>query len=182
MRFVEKRRSATSPFICFMQLGIISDTHSFIDDRILNHLADCDMIIHAGDVGDESVLDKLESLNETVCVYGNIDDQRIRKRCPLFELVEVDKLRVLVVHIAGVGEKYNSTTSKLIAKHNPDVLICGHSHILKVFNPKSFNHVHINPGAAGRHGFHKTRTLIKVEVIGGKLCNMRVVELGGRST
>lgn len=164
------------------KLGLISDTHSYMDDRILHHLSDCDMIWHAGDLGNASVMDKLEQTKPTQGVYGNIDGTDVRVRWPEFICQEIEGVKFLMIHIAGAVETYNTKTRNLILQQKPDVLICGHSHILKVVRDKRFNLMHINPGAAGNHGFHKVRTLLKMEIENGKLVNLQVIELGPKST
>ena len=165
-----------------MKVSLISDTHSYIDDRILHHLDGSDIIIHAGDVGDSSILDAIEKVGDTHCVYGNIDGTPIRSRCSEWELIDLLGHKSLVIHIAGSVGRYNEKTRNLIETHQPDSIICGHSHILKVMPDKRFNLLHLNPGAAGRHGFHKMRTLLKFEVENAKLKNLQIIELGARST
>ncbi|MEZ4722431.1 MAG: metallophosphoesterase family protein [Flavobacteriales bacterium] len=164
-----------------MELGIISDTHGYMDERILHHFRDVDAILHAGDVGDLSVCDKLVDLHPLYCVYGNIDGTNIRKSCPEWIVHSFDGVKILMIHIAGALGKYNAKTRGLIEEHRPHVLICGHSHILKVAQDSRFDLLHINPGAAGKHGFHKMRTMLKVSASNGKLTNLRVVELSSRS-
>ncbi|GAB5539457.1 MAG: metallophosphoesterase family protein [Salibacteraceae bacterium] len=165
-----------------MRVGVISDTHSYFDDRIAHHLKTVDLIVHAGDVGDVSVLHNLRSIQETKCVYGNIDGSEVRAQCPEHLFFTLNQVRFLVIHIAGSVGRYNATTRALIKKNSPDVLICGHSHILKVVNDPTHNLLHLNPGAAGRHGFHKVRTLLKFEVAEKNINNLKVIELGPRST
>lgn len=164
------------------KIGLISDTHSYMDERIAHHLGICDEIWHAGDVGDPSVLDRLEQIAPVRGVYGNIDGTDIRKRLPEVEVMEFDGLIVLMIHIAGPLGSYSPQTRSLIEKHRPDVLICGHSHILRVKRDDKVNVMYINPGAAGRHGFHKVRTLCRFEINDGKLEQFEAVELGPRSS
>ncbi len=165
-----------------MKIGLLSDTHCYIDERIMHHLSDCDQIWHAGDVGNNIVLEKLSAAKETVGVYGNIDGTDIRIQWPEFVVKKLNGLTFLMIHIAGAVERYNTKTRELIALHKPDVLICGHSHILKVVRDKRFNLIHMNPGAAGNHGFHKVRTLLKFDVENANLYNLQVIELGPKST
>lgn len=165
-----------------VKLGILSDTHGYIDSRILHHLSECDLIWHAGDIGNLSIMEELKKIKPTQGVYGNIDDATMRNYCPEFIFEKIEGLKFLMIHIAGSAQYYNTKTRDLIAKHKPDVLICGHSHILKVMRDQRFNLLHINPGAAGTHGFHKVRTLIKFEINSGVLENLKVIELGPRST
>lgn len=164
-----------------MKIGLISDTHSYMDDRILHHLEGCDLILHAGDVGDPMVITRLEKVAQTRGVYGNIDGTAVRKIWPEFDLVRCNGVPILMIHIAGAVGNYNARTRALIKEHTPQVLICGHSHILKVAQDQRFKLLHINPGAAGRHGFHKMRTLIIMEAHDGALSDLKVIELGPRS-
>jgi uncharacterized protein len=164
-----------------VKIGILSDTHSYLDERILHHLADCEIILHAGDIGQITVADQLAEIGLLKAVYGNIDDTKVRIAYPEFEVIETAGVKVLIIHIAGAIGRYNTKTRELIKAHKPDVLVCGHSHILKVARDSAFNLLHVNPGAAGKHGFHRMRTLLKVEAVGGEWKNLQVVELGLRS-
>jgi putative phosphoesterase len=165
-----------------MKIGLISDTHGYMDDRILHHLADCDLVWHAGDVGNNQVIDALENAKNTQGVFGNIDGTEIRTRWPEFVFEEIEGVKFLMVHIAGAIERYNEKTRALISKYQPDVLVCGHSHILKVKRDQRFKLMHMNPGAVGNHGFHKVRTFLKLDVENGKMANLQAVELGPRSS
>ncbi len=165
-----------------VKVSILSDTHGYMDDRIIHYLEGSDVIIHAGDVGDNGVLDQLEQVAPTKCVFGNIDGNAIRARCSEWELLDLVGHKILLIHIAGAMGRYNEMTRDLIRSHQPDTLICGHSHILKVMPDRKFNLLHINPGAAGRHGFQKIRTLLKMEILDGKLHNLQAIELGPRSS
>lgn len=165
-----------------MEIGILSDTHGYMDDRILHHLQEVDVILHAGDVGDSMVCEQLNNLSTLHCVYGNIDGTSVRKSYPEWIIHDFEGVKFLMIHIAGALGKYNTKTRSLIEEHKPNVLVCGHSHILKVSQDSRFNLLHINPGAAGKHGFHKMRTMLKLTANSGKLSNLRVVELGARST
>lgn len=153
-----------------------------MDERIEHHLGMCDEIWHAGDVGDPSVLDRLEQLAPLRGVYGNIDGTPVRKRFPEIEKMEFDGLKVLMIHIAGPLGRYTPQTRALISDYQPDVLVCGHSHILRVKRDDKLNLLYINPGAAGRHGFHKMRTLCRFDINDGKLEQFEAIELGPRST
>ena len=181
MNLWKRSTTRSSLFLCIVNIGIISDTHSYLDERITHHLQDSDLIIHAGDVGDVSVLNQLEALAPTQGVYGNIDSTTIRVRLPEWELIDLDGVKILIIHIAGSIGRYNEKCRALIAEHAPSVLVCGHSHILKVSKDEKFNLLHINPGAAGKHGFHKVRTLLKVKAENGSLKDLQVIELGPRS-
>lgn len=163
-----------------MKIGIISDTHSHLEESVFTHFKECDEIWHAGDIGTLSVLEKLEEFKPTVAVYGNIDGHEIRAAAPENQLIERTGVKILMTHIAGKPPTYNGRVKKLIGAHRPDLLICGHSHILKVAPDKANNLLFINPGAAGIHGFHKVKTLLRMDLQEGKVSNMEVIELGLR--
>jgi hypothetical protein len=137
--------------------------------------------LHAGDIGDHTVMDQLIAQTKTDAVYGNIDDTATRARYPEHLRLNIEGVHILMIHIAGAIERYNKKTLALIEEQRPDVLICGHSHILKVKQDQRFGLLHINPGAAGRHGFHKVRSLLTLEVANGQLSDLKLVELGPRS-
>ena len=163
-----------------MKIGLLSDTHSYLDDRILHHLSTCDEIWHAGDFGNLEVSDTLASLKPLRGVYGNIDGQEIRIIHPKVNRFKVEGLDVLMTHIGGYPGKYHPDIRTEINQNPPGLFITGHSHILKVMPDKKLNLLHLNPGAAGRHGFHQVRTLMKFEINAGKIENLQVVELGKR--
>ena len=163
-----------------MKIVLLSDTHSYIDDAIKRHLKLADEIWHAGDIGSIELLDELEAIKPCRLVYGNIDDAKIRRACPREQIFEVDGQKVYMIHIGGYPPKYRHDLMEQFEKIKPDIFICGHSHILKVIYDKNKSCLHLNPGAAGTHGFHKVRTLLKFEINSGKLENMQIVELGKR--
>ena len=160
---------------------VLSDTHSYIDDRIEEHAKNSDEVWHAGDFGSLEVLRKLEKISFFRGVYGNIDNQLIRKSLSEFKIFEVEKIKVLLIHIAGNSKNLSSKVEELINFHKPNILVCGHSHILKIKYLKSKNILYLNPGAAGKHGFHKIRTMIKFDIIDQMVENMNIIELGKRS-
>ncbi len=164
-----------------MKLGIVSDTHGYMDERIAEHLSHCDSIWHAGDVGNVSVIEQLSAVQTTAGVYGNIDGAAIRARLPEYRFEVIEDVPLLMIHIAGPIGRYNPRVRELIEQYRPKALICGHSHILKVAYDERFKLLYVNPGAAGRHGFHKVRTLIRMDVEFGEMKNCEVVELGPRS-
>lgn len=159
-------------------VGILSDTHGWVDDAILNRFRDVDEIWHAGDIGSQDVADTLASIKPLRAVYGNIDGGSLRLQFPEFAYFEVSGLKVLMTHIGGSPGKYPSNVRGALLKYTPDVFICGHSHILKVVRNGSM--LHINPGAAGRQGFHQVRTLLLMVIQKGKIVQLDVVELGPR--
>ncbi|MCC3159588.1 metallophosphatase family protein [Hymenobacter sp. 15J16-1T3B] len=163
-----------------MRIGLLSDTHSHYDDRIGHHLQDCDEIWHAGDVGDEKVLDALLALAPLRAVSGNIDDRSVRLRCPETLVFEVEGLKVLIHHIGGYPGRYAPGARPLLQRERPGLFVCGHSHILRVMPDRQLGLLHLNPGAAGRHGFHKVRTLLKFRIEAGRVLDLQAVELGPR--
>lgn len=160
---------------------VLSDTHGYIDDRIEEYAKNSDEIWHAGDFGSLEVLKKLEKISFFRGVYGNIDNHFLRRSLSEFEIFEVDELKVLLIHIAGSSKNLSFKVKSLIKTHKPHVLVCGHSHILKVEYLKSKSILYLNPGAAGKNGFHKIRTMIKFEIINKTIENMNIIELGKRS-
>jgi putative phosphoesterase len=160
---------------------IISDTHSHIDNTILKYVKETDEVWHAGDIGNIKILTEIEKFSKIKSVYGNIDDHVIRSFSPETNSFFCEKIKISMIHIAGKPPYYNPKTKKLISKEKPRILIYGHSHILKVNHDKKNNLLCINPGAAGRHGFHKKRTMIRFEIDGINIKNMEVIELGNRS-
>ena len=160
---------------------VISDTHSYIDDRIIKYASEADYVIHAGDVGSFDVIQKLKSVSKLLFVYGNIDGNEIRSESNKFEFFKLNDLKILLTHISGKTPKYNKETLIKIKEHNPDLLIAGHSHILKIQYDKINKLVFLNPGAAGRHGFHLKRTMLRFEIKLNKIENLEIIELGSRS-
>lgn len=163
-----------------MKVGLLSDTHSFLDPAVFDYFAECDEIWHAGDIGDSKVLDQLEAFKPVRAVYGNIDDSVIRQRTPLNNLFTVAGLSVLITHIGGYPGRYTPRVRKLLDEQQPDVYICGHSHILKVMMDKKRQVLHLNPGACGKHGFHRMRTLLRFDIVDARATNLEVIELGLR--
>ena len=160
-----------------MKIGLLSDTHSIIDKRILKFFENCDEIWHAGDIGTIKTLELLEKFKKIRAVYGNIDNHQIRKEVNEFLLLKYEKLVILIIHIAGKPPKYNKITYNLIKKHKPNMLICGHSHILKIHRDKENDILIINPGASGNIGFHKFKTAIRFNIINSNIKNLEIIEL-----
>ncbi len=164
-----------------MKIGLISDTHSYLDKATIGALKGTDEIWHAGDIGSPEVTDQLKEVAPVRAVYGNIDNHLIRSEWPEHVFHEVDGLRFLMAHIAGRPGSYNPKIRGWISTYQPGFLICGHSHILKVQFDHRFNLLYINPGAVGLQGFHIMRTLITFDILDGKVTNMQAVELGRRA-
>lgn len=159
------------------KIGVISDTHNTIDNEFLEFFKGVDEIWHAGDIGDASVLDELEGIAKVRAVYGNIDGHHIRSYIREVEIFTLEDMRVIMIHIAGSPSNYSKQVKKLIMNEKPSVLICGHSHILKVIYNHKYKLMHINPGAAGKMGFHKYRTALKFTIEGDQLSDLEVLEL-----
>lgn len=161
------------------RIGLLSDTHSCWDDRFEQHFGDCDEIWHAGDVGDISVIARLENIVPTVrAVHGNIDGGVVRRRCRELELFEVEGVKVMMTHIGGYPGHYAPGIRRMIIEYRPQLFVAGHSHILKVMWDKELDCLHVNPGAAGHHGWQRERTLIKLDIDNGDMKNLNVIELG----
>ncbi|MCK8521716.1 metallophosphatase family protein [Aquimarina sp. D1M17] len=157
---------------------LLSDTHSHIDDRILHYVQEADEVWHAGDIGDLKVTDAIEAITPLRAVYGNIDNDKARASFPLHQRFVCEGVSVWITHIGGYPPKYNIATRDEIRTNPPKLFICGHSHILKVIPDPKNELLHMNPGAAGKHGFHKVRTMLRFTVEKGKIDNLEVIELG----
>lgn len=160
------------------RIGVISDTHSFLDPALTPVLSKCDEIWHAGDIGNRKVMTELESFGKPVrAVYGNIDGQDIRIETPKHLVWNVEQRKIFMTHIGGYPGRYTAEVKQMLLKVKPDIYVCGHSHILKVIYDKQLNLLHINPGACGREGFQKVRTMIQFAIDGEKIKDMAIVEL-----
>jgi len=163
------------------KVGLLSDTHGFVDPAVYKHFKDCDEIWHAGDIGHVQVIDDLSQFKTLRAVYGNIDGHVVRSAVPEDLVFEIDGIKIFMTHIGGSPGRYNLRVKSLMQRYKPNIFICGHSHILKVMYDQQMNHLHINPGAAGNHGFHHVKTLIRFDLNQGKPANMEVIELGKRA-
>mgnify|MGYP002344503123 CR=1 FL=1 len=146
------------------KIGVLSDTHGYLPKEVYEFFKDVDLIIHAGDIGSEEVLDELQAFKKTIAVYGNIDDFGVITRTKKVENIEVEGLKIMITHIGGYPNKYEKGIKELIELHRPNIFIAGHSHILKVMNDPKYTLLHINPGAAGRQGIHKISTLVRFKI------------------
>nr|WP_294796562.1 metallophosphoesterase family protein [uncultured Mucilaginibacter sp.] len=160
-----------------VRIGLISDTHGFLDDRVFKHFENCDEIWHAGDFGTIELADALAAFKPLRGVYGNIDGKELRQTFPENLRFTCEGLDVWITHIGGYPDKYSPAVRKLIYDNPPCLFICGHSHILKVIFDKKINCLHLNPGAAGKQGWHKTRTLMRFAIDEGKVKDLEVIEL-----
>lgn len=157
---------------------LLSDTHGYMDDRILHYASEVDEIWHAGDIGNTEVSEALQKIKPFRAVYGNIDGTEIRAEFPLNQVFELEGVKVLMTHIGGYPGRYNERVKKLIQEEKPRLYICGHSHILKVMPDKTRNLIHMNPGAAGLYGQQTVRTMLRFQLHNGKIENPEVIELG----
>ncbi len=159
------------------RIGLLSDTHSYLDPRIFTHCDGCDEIWHAGDVGDPSVMDQLKAFRPLRIVSGNID--RESSDLPGHQRFTLEGLDIWMTHIGGTPPKYNPAVRSNLQLNPPGIFVCGHSHILKVVrDPALRNMLFINPGAAGKTGFHTMRTAIRFSLDAGRIMDMQVIELG----
>lgn len=159
---------------------LLSDTHSFIDAQILKFVKQADEVWHVGDIGNLDVTDTIKKLKPLRAVYGNIDDQDARAEFPLDLKFEVENVTVWMTHIGGYPNNYYRRIKEEIKENPPKVFISGHSHILKVQYDKKLNLLHLNPGAAGNHGFHKIRTMLRFQLENGEIKNLEIIELATR--
>lgn len=163
------------------RIGLLSDTHGYLDQGIKKHFALCDEIWHAGDIGTTDVSDTLSAWKPYRAVYGNIDGGKLRVMHPENQLFEVEDVKVLMTHIGGYPGKYVARVRQLIETEKPKLYICGHSHILKVMFDKKYQVLHMNPGAAGIHGFHQMKTMLRFVLDQGEIKDLEVIELGKRT-
>jgi len=165
-----------------MRIGLLSDTHSYYPAEIEKHFQECDEIWHAGDIGNIGIADQIAAFKPLKAVWGNIDGTELRSQFPLDYIANYEGLKVWMTHIGGYPGKYVPRVMKLMPEIKPDLFICGHSHIIKVISDKKLNLLHLNPGAAGKEGFHKLRSLMRFSIEGGKIQHLELIELGLRST
>ena len=164
-----------------MKIGLLSDTHGYLDKKIFNHFAECDEIWHAGDIGSTGLADELEKFKPLRAVFGNIDDRELQLRFPEDLHFTCEGLRIWITHIGGTPPHYNKRVKKMLAMDTPDIFICGHSHMLLIKkDPAHGDMLFLNPGAAGNQGFHYQKTLLRLEIIGKEIKNLEVIELGRR--
>lgn len=160
---------------------LLSDTHSFIDDQILKFVSQADEVWHAGDIGQIDVTDTIKKLKPLRGVFGNIDAKEVRAEFPLDSIFEIEDMKVWMTHIGGYPGRYYPRIKTKLKEINPDIFVCGHSHILKVIYDQKNQLLHLNPGAAGKHGFHKIRTMLRFSLEMGGIKDMEVIELANRS-
>jgi putative phosphoesterase len=164
-----------------MKIGLMSDTHSFLDPAVKKYFKEVDEIWHAGDIGDIDLLQELKSFKPCVAVFGNIDHGPVKQETNEFERFEREGVEVLMTHIAGKPGKYSKPLFDELNKNGaPKLFVCGHSHILLVKMDPRFNMLWMIPGACGNHGFHKLKTLLRFDLIAGEIKNLEAIEIGTR--
>ena len=159
------------------RIGILSDTHSCWDEKFARHFADCDEIWHAGDIGSPLITERLEDICPVRAVCGNIDGNELKLRYSKILRFKIEDCNVMMTHIGGYPGKYSPEVRQYIYKEKPDLMVAGHSHILKVIHDPLIDCLHINPGAAGKQGWHQVRTLIKLAINGKQIKELEVIEL-----
>lgn len=160
-----------------MKIAILSDTHNHIDDTIISYLQDVDEIWHAGDIGTLALLDQLKSLKKVRAVYGNIDGKDIRMETQEHLFFTIEGMKIWMTHIGGHPGRYDKSIKERLQTNPRDIFICGHSHICRILPDNKLNMLYINPGAAGKYGFHAVRTMILGEIKGKRITDLKVVEL-----
>lgn len=160
---------------------LLSDTHSYMDNQILKFVKQADEVWHAGDIGDLKVTDVIKKLKPLRAVYGNIDNTEAQMEFPLDNKFTIESVDVWITHIGGYPNRYNQRVREEIKKNPPKIFISGHSHILKVQFDKNLNLLHLNPGAAGKYGFHQVRTMLRFTIDGDNIKDMEIIELEKRS-
>jgi uncharacterized protein len=163
-----------------VRIGLLSDSHGFLDESLLSRFSGCDELWHAGDFGSVEVLDRLEAFKPTRGVYGNVDGGDLRTRLPLDMMWQCEGIRVYMTHIGGYPGRYDRNVKKILARDRPDLFICGHSHILRVMRDPALGFLHMNPGACGHSGWHTIRTVLRFTVEAGKIAGVEAIELGPR--
>ncbi|UTW61353.1 metallophosphoesterase family protein [bacterium SCSIO 12741] len=158
------------------KIGLLSDTHSYLDEAVFRHFEKCDEIWHAGDIGNLKVLEDLEAFKPTRAVFGNIDDAKVRRACPENQRFFCEGVDVWITHIGGYPGRYAPIIREQMYKHPPKLFICGHSHILKVVRDPRLGLLHMNPGAIGISGFHKVRTMLRFAIDGDRIQDLDVIE------
>jgi hypothetical protein len=162
------------------RIGLLSDTHGWLDDAVFNHFKKCDEIWHVGDFGNIAVADALATFKPLRGVYGNIDGYDVRSQFSLKEVWNCEEVTVFMTHIGGYPNRYAPGVKAEIEAAGARLFLSGHSHILKVIYDEKINCLHMNPGAAGKQGWHQVRTLLRFNIDGSTIKDCEVIELGKR--
>ena len=161
---------------------LISDTHNFLDKKLLKYIQEADEVWHAGDIGTIELCDVIEKLKPLKAVFGNVDGKDVRTAYPENLIFKCENVKVFITHIGGYPGRYPARIKQLLQEETPKLFICGHSHILKVMYDKEFELLHINPGACGVHGFHAVKTAVRFEIDSAEIKNLAIIELGSRTS
>ncbi len=159
---------------------LISDTHGFLDDKLIKHINEADEVWHAGDIGEPLITDEIKKLKPLKAVYGNIDGQQGRLEFPKNLVFSCEDVKIYITHICGQPTHYLKEVKDIIKIEKPQVFICGHSHILKVMYQKEYDLLHLNPGSCGNHGFHQVKTALRFIIDGKEIKDLAIIELGNR--
>jgi len=162
-----------------IRIGILSDTHGRLLPKVLNFLSSVDEIWHAGDIGSLEILDELRKIKPLRAVYGNIDGTQVRRECSEELVFTAEDLKVFMTHMGGYPGRYQPKSKKTIEQEKPGLFVCGHSHILKVIFDQKYNMLHINPGAAGIYGIHKSITAVRLIIEGKEMRDLEVLDIPG---
>jgi len=163
-----------------MRIGLLSDTHGFLDEAVFTYFAECDEVWHAGDFGTVGVLDRLKTFKPVRGVFGNIDGEETRTELPQDLYFKCEGLSVYMTHIGGYPGRYDPRARREVQWRRPDLFICGHSHLVRVVRDPGLGCLHMNPGACGHIGWHKTRTIIRFTVSIDQVEKVELIELGPR--
>lgn len=163
-----------------VRIGLLSDTHGYWDEKYKEYFESCDEIWHAGDIGSVELAYRLEAFKPFRAVFGNIDGQPLRTQYPKVAHFTIEEVPVMMTHIGGYPGRYDPSIRKELYDTRPKLFIAGHSHILKVMFDKNLDCLYMNPGAAGKSGFHQVRTLLRFAIDGAKITDLEVIELGIR--
>lgn len=158
------------------RIGLLSDTHGWLNPAIYDFFKDCDEIWHAGDIGNDDVAIELVAFKKLRAVYGNIDDWEIRADYPQYQIFNIENIKVVMTHIGGYPNAYAPGIKQILWEEKPDIFISGHSHILKVMRDQKLGLLHLNPGAAGMKGFHKKITMLRFQIDGKEISNLEIYE------
>ncbi|KKY62171.1 MULTISPECIES: metallophosphoesterase family protein [Tannerella] len=161
-------------------IGLLSDTHGWWDEKYATYFASCDEIWHAGDIGSADVALRLSAIRPLRAVCGNIDGYPVRQMYPKTLHFTVEDVSVMMTHIGGYPGRYEPAIRAELYETKPQLFVCGHSHILKVMFDKRLNCLCLNPGAAGKSGFHTVRTLMRFVIDGADIRDMEIIELAKR--
>ena len=165
-----------------IKIGLLSDTHSYLHPRVFEFFKECEEVWHCGDIGDQETAERLSAFRKFRAVYGNIDGTAIKKIYPEKLIFKIEGVKVVLVHIGGYPGKYTRQARELMLTERPDLFICGHSHILKVIYDKQFGCLHINPGAAGKFGFHHSITMVRFGIRDNLVEDLEVLDIPRRDT